>query len=207
MEDLLDIIFPKKCGNCGKVSRTWICDSCFENLKYGNIQELKNGEINCLISLFSYGEIREKMLKFKFNDEPYIYHYFVELICRNKQIKNIITKSDLIVPVPMYCLKRWKRGYNQSELIAKGISKELKISMFSNVLIKHKNTKTQSLLNLEERKNNLKGCFKVMNKDLLENKKVFLVDDIYTTGTTVKECVLQLNKGKPKEINIFVVAR
>ena len=79
--------------------------------------------------------------------------------------------------------------------------------MFSNVLIKHKNTKTQSLLNLEERKNNLKGCFKVMNKDLLENKKVFLVDDIYTTGTTVKECVLQLNKGKPKEINIFVVAR
>ena len=46
-----------------------------------------------------------------------------------------------------------------------------------------------------------------MNKDLLENKKVFLVDDIYTTGTTVKECVLQLNKGKPKEINIFVVAR
>ena len=79
--------------------------------------------------------------------------------------------------------------------------------MFSNVLIKHKNTKTQSLLNLEERKNNLKGCFEVMNKDLLENKKVLLVDDIYTTGTTVKECILQLNKGKPKEINIFIVAR
>lgn len=207
MEDLLDIIFPKKCGNCGKLSRTWICDNCFENLKYGNIQKIEDGEINCLISLFSYGEIREKMLKFKFNEEAYLYHYFVELASRNSKIKNIIKKSDLIIPVPMYCLKRWKRGYNQSELIAKGISKELKIPMFSNILIKHKNTKTQSLLNLEERKNNLKGCFEVMNKDLLENKKVLLVDDIYTTGTTVKECILQLNKGKPKEINIFIVAR
>lgn len=207
MEYLLDIIFPKKCGNCGKLNNTWICGKCFDNLKYGNIQKIEEGEINYLISLFSYGEIRDKMLNFKFNDEAYIYHYFVELVCRNNQIKNIIEKSDLIISVPMYWMKKIKRGYNQSELIAEGISKELKIPIATNVLIKYKNTKTQSLLNLEERKFNLKNCFEVRNKDLLKDKKVLLVDDIYTTGTTVKECVAQLNKGKPKEINIFIVAR
>ena len=129
MEYLLDIIFPKKCGNCGKLSSAWVCDNCFENLKYGNIQKIENGEINYLISLFLYVEIREKMLKFKFNDEAYMYNYFVELICRNEKIKGIIKKCDLIIPVPMYFWKKLKRGYNQSELIANGIGKSLNIKI------------------------------------------------------------------------------
>ena len=207
MEYLLDIIFPKKCGNCGKQCDTWVCNNCFENLKYGNIQKIEKGEINYLISLFPYGKIRDKMLKFKFNDEAYIYHYFVELICRNSKIKNIIKNSDFIIPVPMYWMKKLKRGYNQSELIAKGISKELKILMDTNVLIKYKNTRTQSLLNSEERKNNLKHCFMLKNIERVENKNVLLVDDIYTTGRTVEACVKELNKGKINSINILVIAR
>ena len=207
MEDLLDIIFPKKCGNCGKVSRTWICDSCFENLKYGNIQKIEKGEINYLISLFSYVEIREKMLKFKFNDEAYMYNYFVELICRNEKIKGIIKKCDLIIPVPMYFLKKLKRGYNQSELIANGIGKALKIKINNNILVKYKNTKTQSLLNSEKRKYNLKDCFKLQNTELLKNKNVLLVDDIYTTGITIQECINQLKKSEVSNISVFVIAK
>ena len=204
MEYLLDIIFPKKCGNCGKPSNTWICDKCFEKIKYGNIQKIEKGEFKFLISLFSYGEIREKMLKFKFNDEAYIYHYFVELINRNRKIENIIEKSDLIIPVPMFWLKKFKRGYNQSELIARGIGKKLDIKV--DTLIKNKSSKTQSLLNLEERKNNLKDCFKLKNIEKLKNKNILLVDDIYTTGTTIRECIHQLKKGNCRNINVLVIA-
>lgn len=207
MEDLLDIIFPKKCGNCGKLSNTWVCDRCFENLKYGKIQKIEDGEINYLISLFPYVEIREKMLKFKFNNESYIYNYFVELVCKNELVKDIVKKSDLIIPVPMFWLKKLKRGYNQAELIAKGISDKLNIEINKDILIKCKNSKTQSLLNYEERKNNLKECFKLKNIDVLENKNVLLVDDIYTTGRTVEACVKELNKGKINSINILVIAR
>lgn len=207
MEDLLDIIFPKKCGNCGKLSRTWICDNCFENLKYGNIQKIEDGEINCLISLFSYGEIREKMLKFKFNEEAYLKNYFVELIIRNSKIKDKLKNIDLIVPVPMYFWKKMKRGYNQAELIARGLSKELKIQVDNNILIKYKNTRTQSLLNSEERKNNLKQCFRLKNIERLENKNILLVDDIYTTGTTIKECIKELRKSRIKNINVLVIAK
>ena len=206
MEYLLDIIFPKKCGNCGKPSNTWICDKCFEKIKYGNIQKIGKGEFKFLISLFSYGEIREKMLKFKFNGEAYMYHYFVELINRNKEIQNIIVKSDLIIPVPMFWVKKLKRGYNQSELIARGIGKKLDIKVDTNILIKNKSTKTQSLLNLKERKNNLKDCFKVKNIAYLKNKNVLLIDDIYTTGVTIEECIKVLKNGKCKNINVLVIA-
>ena len=72
---------------------------------------------------------------------------------------------------------------------------------------KCKNSKTQSLLNYEERKNNLKECFKLKNIDVLENKNVLLVDDIYTTGRTVEACVKELNKEKINSINILVIAR
>ena len=207
MQKILDIIFPIKCIDCGKISEKWICDKCFNHLKYGKIEEFKEGEIKYLISLFSYGEIREKMLKFKFNDEAYIKNYFVELIVRNDKIKNKLKDIDLIIPVPMYFLKKLRRGYNQAELIAKGIAKNLKIQEDNNILIKYKNTKTQSLLNLEERKNNLKDCFKVENYKKIENKNILLVDDIYTTGTTIRECVYQLKKFNCNMISVLVIAK
>ena len=207
MKKILDIIFPKKCENCGKLNEEWVCDDCFSKINYGKVEYFKAGEIKYLISLFSYVEIREKMLKFKFNDEAYMYNYFVELICRNEKIKGIIKKCDLIIPVPMYFLKKLKRGYNQSELIANGIGKALKIKINNNILVKYKNTKTQSLLNSEKRKYNLKDCFKLQNTELLKNKNVLLVDDIYTTGITIQECINQLKKSEVSNISVFVIAK
>lgn len=207
MEKILDIIFPKKCIDCGNLSKDWVCDTCFKKLFYGNIEKCENREIKYLISLFSYDEIREKILRFKFNDEPYIYNYFVELAIRNENIKNVIKKSDLIIPVPMYITKKLRRGYNQSELLAKGISNKLDILERNDILSKYKNTKTQSLLNLEERKINLKDCFKLKNKNLLENKNILLVDDIYTTGSTINECVKAFEGIKIKSISVFVIAK
>lgn len=207
MQEMLDLLFPKKCIDCGKISEKWICDNCFGNIKYGKIEEFKEGEIKYLISLFAYSEIRDKMLKFKFNNIAYIKNYFVELVIRNFRIRKMIEEFDLIIPVPMYWKKKLKRGYNQSELIAKGISKELKIPMNNNVLIKYKNTKTQSLLDLEERKNNLRECFKLKNIEGLENKNVLLVDDIYTTGITINECVKKLKASGLRNISVFVIAK
>lgn len=207
MEKILDIIFPKKCVNCGKISENWVCDYCFSKISYGKIEYFEEGEIKYLISLFSYGEIRDKMLKFKFSDEAYIKNYFVELVVRNEKIINVIKECDLIIPVPMYFLKKLKRGYNQSELIVYGIAKELNIKTNNNILIKYRNTRTQSLLNLEERKNNLKDCFKVKNYKELECKNILLVDDIYTTGTTIRECIKQLKNSNCQSVSVLVIAK
>lgn len=207
MQRILDIIFPKKCVNCGKICENWVCAECFAKINYGKIEYFKEGEIKYLISLFSYDEIRDKMLKFKFNDEAYIKNYFIELVIRHDKIRNMIRKCDLIIPVPMYFLKKLKRGYNQSELLASGIARELQLQEDNNLLIKYKNTRTQSLLNIEERKNNLHDCFKVTNYKKIENKNILLVDDIYTTGATIRECIKQLKQYNYKSISILVVAK
>ena len=100
-----------------------------------------------------------------------------------------------------------KRGYNQTELIAKQISKSLNIKMEKDILIKDINTKPQSELNKTERKNNIKNVFKLQNIQKIENKKIVIFDDIYTTGSTVNECSRILKNAGAKNIGILTIAK
>lgn len=99
------------------------------------------------------------------------------------------------------------RGYNQSLLIAKEITKQTKLELLNNCLIKNKNIIEQSKLTKEERKQNIKGVYKLENKKLVKNKNILLVDDIYTTGSTVNECSKILRQGNPNKIGVLVLAK
>ena len=107
----------------------------------------------------------------------------------------------------MFKEKKKLRGYNQTELIAKLISKELNINLQDNNLIKIKNTKTQSTLSQNERKENIKDAFLVNNKEEVKNKKVIIFDDIFTTGETVNEASKVLKQSGAKEVFVFVIAK
>lgn len=106
----------------------------------------------------------------------------------------------------MYITKRWARGYNQTELIAKGLSKKLNIKLKSNVLKKIRNTKKQSSLTKTERKQNIKDAFIVINENDIADKKIILFDDIITTGSTLNECSKILRKANVKEVAILTIA-
>lgn len=95
---------------------------------------------------------------------------------------------DIIIVVPVSRKRRNERGYNQSELIARAISKTLGIPIVKNVLVKIKNTVPQSSLNKVQRAENAKGVYSAKNHTKLRNKKILLIDDIYTTGITLNEC-------------------
>lgn len=112
------------------------------------------------------------------------------------------------MPVPISKNKYNKRGYNQTELIAKEIAKNLGIKLFERQgLIKIKDTPMQSTLNKTERKQNIKNVFKILNKDKLIGKKVVLFDDIYTTGSTAKECAKILKQAGASRILILTIAK
>ncbi len=111
----------------------------------------------------------------------------------------------MIIAVPLSRKKQFKRGYNQSELIAKIIAKKSKIPYRKNILIKQKHNITQSNLNRKQRFENVKNVFKVTND--LKNKKILLIDDIYTTGATVNECARVLKKAGASEVVVYTVAR
>ncbi len=107
---------------------------------------------------------------------------------------------DYITPVPIHKNRMRTRGFNQSYILAKEISKYINIPVIPDLLLRTKNTKAQSGLTPIGRENNIKGAF-VFNKNYnIYEKNIAIVDDIYTTGSTINECAKTLSYFRPKSI-------
>ena len=120
-----------------------------------------------------------------------------------KRIKNEELSIDALVPVPMFWLKRLTRGYNQAEVIAQVLSKDLHIPVV-HVIKKHKHTATQHLLNRKERMKNLSDAFSCKN---VEGKSLAIVDDVVTTGATVELLSRLLIAQGAKHVFVMSLAR
>lgn len=118
-------------------------------------------------------------------------------------------KYDIILIVPISKQRKKERGYNQSELIAKEISKIISVKIAKNKIIKIKNIQPQSTLNKQQRAENIKQAYKLKNVENIKNKKILIFDDIYTTGSTVNECARILNEAgiNRKNIGVLTIAK
>ena len=158
LENMLTFIFPPTCGICGRGNENYVCKSCMEKLKLEKtympqIIDYK-GIKHCYI--FKYeGIIRQKILQYKFKDNSYLYKMFSEFFMKNEKVCRFLKNYDIIISVPMTKKKIAQRGYNQAELIAKQIAiNSPNLTYLKNILIKQKETSTQSSLNKKERFNN-----------------------------------------------------
>lgn len=198
------------CGICGKISENSLCKKCENTLKKYIIlkqEEIQNRNYNELISYFNYnGIIRNNILNYKFKEKPFLAKTFVKFLSKQEKAFEIIKTYDKIVPVPISKKRFKERGYNQAKLIAKEISKYTKIEIAENCLYKTKDIIEQSKLNKEERIKNVQGVYELKNMQILEKKKILLIDDIYTTGSTVDECCKTLSEAKPEKIGVLVLA-
>ena len=219
LQKIQNIIYPQKCGICGKINEKALCKKCqkiLENEAIWKIEENQNPYIffNELISIFKYdGIIREKILDYKFNEKSYLYKMFVNFLLKDAKIFEKIKEYDIIVPVPISKKRKKERGYNQSLLIAKEISKQLKknnnkeLKLETKCLYKIKNTIEQSKLNKEEREKYAQNVYELKNQQILRNKNVLLFDDIYTTGNTANSCCKEIKKAEPTNIGVLVLAK
>ena len=113
---------------------------------------------------------------------------------------------DMIVPVPLHWRRYWQRSYNQSELLAKMLTRYL--GKPCNLPLKRiRPTTRQATLSREERLKNLKGAFKVPDTGAVVGKKILLVDDVLTTGSTLHACAEALQAAGTSDIKVFTVAR
>lgn len=112
---------------------------------------------------------------------------------------------DMIVPVPLHPLKAYKRGYNQSEMIAVGLSKALGKPLVRGVLVRKSNRKSQTKKSFYERYENIKNSFRVKNPNLLAGQHILLVDDVLTTGSTIESCVCELVAINGVRVSIFTL--
>ena len=208
LEKLLDFFYPPMCGICGKADEEWICENCLKKLKIDIIQRKEyNKFYDEQIYLFKYKDIRNLILRYKFNGQAYLNNTFSSIILKNKNLCRKLKFYDIIIPVPMFNKKKRNRGYNQTELITNKISKKLNIQTSNKILIKIKNTKTQSTLKEKQRWQNVQNAFGIKNSDLIKNKNIILFDDIITTGATINECAKILKQNGAKKVIIVALAK
>lgn len=190
------------------VPRTFIHRQIFTELQQSLGSTLRVGRI---CSWFDYQRIsrfRNLILEGKFRGKPYILkectlHYLADLEADNFKLTDW---ADVIVPAPMHWWKRYRRGYNQSQVIAGAVSSATGLPIVDAL----RATRThghQSRLGAEERQLNLDKTFALSKGVDLQNKKVLLVDDIITTGATAHECIKLLKQAGAAEVSLFTLGR
>ena len=233
---ILNLVYPPVCGICGKFNQEFLCKKCQKMLEAEakfKIDKVDNQKYSfeSHLYIFKYeGIIRKLILNYKFNEKSFLYKTFVNFLLKNEKFFEILKSYDTIIPVPVSSKRMNERGYNQSELLANDIVKQitkisskhmlngilitqkeniqkLKCECVTDCLIKNKNIIEQSKLNKEQRQKNIQGVYILKNKEKLINKKILLIDDIYTTGSTVNECCKVLQKARPKKIDVFTIAK
>ncbi len=114
----------------------------------------------------------------------------------------------IVIPIPLSKKRLRERGFNQAELIAKYVAEKFNLPIVQDVLIKIKDSPKQSeAKNYKERLKNVEGCFAVKNPELIKGKNIILVDDVFTSGATVKEAIKNLKIARIKKVIVFTVAR
>lgn len=201
---LLDVLFPPRCVFCGAVLKSrgsGVCESCIENLPYVKKSELPKIEfIDDFTSPLKYeASVRESILRYKFDGRNVYATTYAHILADNVR-ENLGGKFNLITWVPLSSERLSERGYDQAMLIAMATALDLG-DVAVETLRKSTHTEPQSSKGgLSERKANISGAYELTDPELVEGKRILLIDDIVTTGATVSECARMLREGGAKEI-------
>jgi len=222
----LDLLFPKRCVDCGKEGnfvcfecagkiepiKTATCAECGKISKLGRFcpscKTKRSYHLNGLTVAARYdvGPTKEMIHHFKYSGFTDLAIPLTEMIyqalCGNLPVKNDL----VVVPVPLHKNRESTRGFNQAELIAKELSKRLKVHGAC-AIARIKDTETQVNLTRELRIQNLAGAFSCTDREFVKGKNILLVDDVATTLTTLNECAKVLKDAGARKIWGAVVAR
>ncbi len=150
---------------------------------------------------------RDLILAFKHGDKPHIVPSFIPWLLRAGE--HMIEGADYFVPVPLHRRRLIARRYNQAAIMAHELSRVSGVDVLPAALLRVRSTPSQGHLSHEERKKNVNRAFRISNScnELINNKNIVLVDDVFTTGATANECVKTLMTGGAKRVDVLTLAR
>ncbi len=201
MISVIDFFLPRFCPSCQKRledSSSLICNKCLSAIKTADSGRLRSefnrkfaesGIINDFTSRFIFEKdknLQQIIHSLKYGKKFLLGTFLGTLLAETIKTDFCGYKIDMIVPVPLHQLKKAEREYNQSLFIAKGISKATGISIRSRQIKRKKYTESQTSMNLAKRDENIRGAFVSPKK--LNGENILLVDDVITTGATIREC-------------------
>lgn len=207
---LLDILFPPRCVFCHRFlrsSKELICEDCKRNLPYTRGGGEKTGEFfsTCVAPLYYQDDVRESLHRFKFKGATGYSKVYGKLLADCIRA-NLSGRYDLISWVPLSRNRLKERGYDQAMLLAMAAALELDDVAVS-TLEKTMEAQKQSLMGSpEKRRANISGAYRAADPELVNGKRVLLIDDIVTTGATLSECAKTLLAAGASEVLCAAVA-
>lgn len=225
---LTDLAFPRRCPVCDRPVRPFgrdICEACKETLVYiRDPRCLKCGKqlqdagaefcYDCSrrshvydrgAALYSYACIRQTIYRFKYAGRREYADFLGRMLAERLGRTILSWNPDALVPVPLHPDRQRARGYNQAALLAENLGKRLGIPVLSGYLERVRNTRPQKELEGAERQNNLKKAFKIAQDDVKLNT-IVIIDDIYTTGSTIDAAALECRRAGVRRIFFVTLA-
>lgn len=229
---IIKLIFPPKCPLCEKIVEEdeTLCKDCWEKIKFikepfcdkcsSPLEYKASKKVICahciqtkplyvkLRSAVVYNSFVSKIIfKFKFYDKIHLKKFMAKLMVNAAQ--DIIKDIDILIPIPLHKKRLIFRKYNQSLLLVEEIAKLTNKQVIYNFIYKNKHTVPQVKLKQKDRIENIKGKFSINENYLKEidkykNLNFAIIDDVVTTGSTIKECIKVLNKAGIK--NVYVIS-
>ncbi len=227
MKSLMHIVFPPRCPFCDGVlfhsiaaPRELVCRLCRDKPVYVDepacmrcgkplADERQEYCFDCAKGRIEYtqgkalwvykAEVKESIYRFKYqNRREYASYYGAELVrAYGGWIRR--HRMQAVVPIPVSNARRRQRGYNQAALVAREVGRRMGLPVYEHLLRRVRDTKVQKGLSGEERKNNLKKAFK-MRENKVQLDHILLIDDIYTTGSTMNEAAKELRRAGASEV-------
>jgi ComF family protein len=225
--NVLDLIFPKTCLGCGKEGK-YICESCLVRVKilkpacpycekasidgFTHTKCKRKYGLDGLTSVWDYdGVIKKAILALKYKYSTEAGRELAETFIRSLKASNssfLTPNSSFLIPIPIHWHRENVRGFNQSVEIGKIVANEMGWKFIPDLLVKEKSTASQAALSVEDRKQNLRGVFSFNpNYVLNSNSSILLFDDVFTTGSTLKEAAKVLKHAGVKKVWGLTLAR
>jgi len=218
---LLSLLFPPFCIHCGRTCgfRSYLCFQCESALIETDHFQLENNSVKQRLNVRAHFESGAALYIFKKHTpiQRLIHHLKYKSNFRIAELlgqrfgraylnSTYLISADIIIPIPIHAKRLKKRGYNQSLLFAKGISKITNIPVVADALKTYRQRVTQTQKSRMDRFENIKNSFKLVNESRLADKCVLLVDDVMTTGATLEAAIETLSKVSNIKIQIGLMA-
>lgn len=219
---LFDLLMPRRCLMCGTrltASEEHLCASCLFTLPFtawrgqlGNEMErlfwarVPIVRANALLRYYAGSESRKPILALKYGDRPSVGRYFGRIMAEDLRGTDFFEGIDCIVSVPLSRPRQRRRGYNQSEWIARGVAEVTGIPVCSQAVERRRDNPTQTHLSSRERRENVAHLFRVVHSSQLAGRHVLLIDDVLTTGATLLSLAEEIAKLEDVRISVLVLA-
>lgn len=208
---ILDLLYPPRCAFCRHVLKTGehgMCQKCAQSISRTKNGGMQTGEFFsvCVSPLFYEDSVRESILRFKFHDASNYAKVYGGLIADCVR-ENIPDRYDLITWVPLSAKRMKKRGYDQAMLLAMAAALKLD-DVAAELLVKHTDVPAQSGMGgAEKRRANINGVYHVADEEMVRGKRILVIDDIITTGSTLSECARMFRLAGAADVVCATLAR